>query len=151
MKTKKQPSSYIHILCCTDSHYCPYTGVMLTSLLENNRQHYINIWIATTDSNPDNLHRLSALCKTYDCSIHFIHICQEEIDALPEAQGRWPKEAYLRLTALKSLPQEVTKILYIDGDIIVNTDIGRWVTLWMTKPWWPYPTSMNTYLTTVPV
>ncbi len=118
------PPHAIHVLCCPDSHYCPYTGVMLTSLLENNRRHHIEIWIATTDYDPDNCRRFLTLEDDYDCRIHIIHVTQKEMDALPDVQGLWSKATYLRLTVLKSLPADVTKILYLDGDIIVNTDIA---------------------------
>lgn len=124
MKTDSSTPSNIHILCCTDSNYCPYAGVMLTSLLENNRHHHIDIHVATTDTNPDNHTRLAALADKYGCGMHIIHVTQSELDSLPDAQCDWPKEAYLRFTAITSLPQEVTRVLYLDCDIIVNTDIG---------------------------
>lgn len=126
--------SHIHILCCPDSHYCPYTGVMLTSLLENNRRHHIEIWIATTDNDPDNRRRFLTLEADYDCRIHIIHVMQEEIDSLPDAKGEWPKEMYLRLVLIKTLPVYVSKIIYFDGDIIVNTDI---------YPLWEHPMDGN--------
>ncbi len=128
MKTDT-PASHIHILCCTDSNYLPYTGVMLTSLLSNNRRHDIDIYVATTDNNNENHRRLNILADIFSCRIHIIHINQAEIDALPDAKDSWPKEAYLRLTCLDRLPTNVTKVLYLDGDIIVNTDIGP---LWET-------------------
>lgn len=124
MNQSVTPPHAIHVLCCPDSHYCPYTGVMLTSLLENNRRHHIEIWIATTDYDPDNCRRFLTLEDDYDCRIHIIHVTQKEMDALPDGQGLWSKATYLRLTVLKSLPADVTKILYLDGDIIVNTDIA---------------------------
>ena len=96
---------------------------MLTSLLENNRRHHMEIWIATTDNDPDNRRRFLTLEADYDCRIHIIHVMQEEIDSLPDAKGEWPKEMYLRLVLIKTLPVYVPKIIYFDGDIIVNTDI----------------------------
>lgn len=36
----------INILCATDDNYAPYCGVMLTSLLENNKQYNIDIYIS---------------------------------------------------------------------------------------------------------
>ena len=50
---------------------------MLTSLLENNRRHHMEIWIATTDNDPDNRRRFLTLEADYDCRIHIIHVMQE--------------------------------------------------------------------------
>lgn len=60
---------------------------MLTSLLENNRRHHIEIWIATTDNDPDNRRRFLTLEDDYDCRIHIIHVTQKEMDALPDGQA----------------------------------------------------------------
>lgn len=120
---------HINVLCCTDNNYAPYTGVMLTSLLENNRNNKIEIWVAVTNISSNNEQKLSSLSDAYDCKLHIIKVTQEQLDRLPTPQGAWPKETYLRLTVLQDLPPEVKKVLYLDVDMIVNTDLRA---LWET-------------------
>lgn len=120
---------HIQVLCCTDNNYAPYTGVMLTSLLENNRNNEIEIWVAATNINSDNEQKLSSLSDIYNCKLHIIKVTQEQLDRLPASQGGWPKEAYLRLSVLHDLPHDMKKVLYLDVDMIVNTNLRY---LWET-------------------
>lgn len=114
----------INILCATDDNYAPYCGVMLTSLLENNRQYHIDIYILTSDISSINRRRFEILEDCYDCSIIFLTPDKELLKNCPIKDGDHVSMAtYYRIICDSLLPASVEKILYLDCDIIVNTDI----------------------------
>lgn len=46
--TKNDKSKHLmNIVCATDDNYVPLCGIMLTSLLENNRGSHVDIYILT--------------------------------------------------------------------------------------------------------
>lgn len=115
---------HINILCSTDNNYAPYCGVMLTSLLENNRQYHIDIYILTSDISSINRRRFEILEDCYDCSIIFLTPDKELLKNCPIKDGDHVSMAtYYRIICDSLLPASVEKILYLDCDIIVNTDI----------------------------
>ena len=67
----KYKQQHINILRSTDNNYAPYCGVMLTSLLENNKQYNIDIYILASDISSINRRRFEILEDCYDCSIIF--------------------------------------------------------------------------------
>ncbi len=120
----KYKQQHINILCSTDNNYAPYCGVMLTSLLENNRQYHIDIYILTSDISSINRRRFEILEDCYDCSIVFLTPDKELLKNCPIKDGDHVSMAtYYRIICDSLLPASVEKILYLDCDIIVNTDI----------------------------
>ena len=114
----------INILCATDDNYAPYCGVMLTSLLENNKQYNIDIYILASDISSINRRRFEILEDCYDCSIVFLTPDKELLKNCPIKDGDHVSMAtYYRIICDSLLPASVEKILYLDCDIIVNTDI----------------------------
>lgn len=120
----KYKQQHINILCSTDNNYAPYCGVMLTSLLENNRQYHFDIYILTSDISSINRRRFEILEDCYDCSIVFLTPDKELLKNCPIKDGDHVSMAtYYRIICDSLLPASVEKILYLDCDIIVNTDI----------------------------
>ena len=114
----------INIICATDDNYAPYCGVMLTSLLENNKQYNIDIYILASDISSINRRRFEILEDCYDCSIVFLTPDKELLKNCPIKDGDHVSMAtYYRIICDSLLPASVEKILYLDCDIIVNTDI----------------------------
>lgn len=122
----------ITILCATDDHYVPYCGIMLTSLYENNRDVEITTYMLTDGLSEYNLDRLSRLAELYKTKIEIITLANDTLPNCPV----WPGDhisaaAYYRLFVAEILPEEITKVLYLDCDIVVarslrdlwNTDI----------------------------
>lgn len=122
----KYKQQHINILCSTDNNYAPYCGVMLTSLLENNRQYHIDIYVLTSDISSINRRRFEILEDCYDCSIIFLTPDKELLKNCPIKDGdHVSMAAYYRIICDRLLPNHVKRILYLDCDIIVNTDIMK--------------------------
>lgn len=111
----------INILVTLDRNYIPQLNVMLFSLLESNPDCDFEIYLLHT-----------ALCEADVIStIHTIGergrlhlICANSLP-LEKAPitSRYPKEIYYRIFAAQLLPDHLTRILYLDPDLIVNGNI----------------------------
>lgn len=118
----------INILCSTDDAYVPWCGIMLTSVLENNRA--VEVYVLTGGLNNDNIDKFGELSARYGCPIHIIKVDEGMMAGCPIREGdHVSKAAYLRLMAPKFLPEDVHKVIYLDCDMIVN---GSLLPLWQT-------------------
>lgn len=114
----------INILCACDERYAPYCGVMLTSLLESNRDNAVAVYILASGLSERSEKRFNALSAKFDCEMHLI-----TPEATPFADGIVREgdhvtiAAYYRVACGDLLPAEVNRVIYLDCDIIVNTDL----------------------------
>ena len=115
-----------NILCCPDNNYIPYCGIMLTSLFENNRDINFTVYIIAAKLKKTNKELLEKLCCIYNNCISFIDIENNDLGNCPVRQGDHVSiAAYYRIFAPQLLPQNIDKILYLDGDIIINASINN--------------------------
>lgn len=121
--------SSIHILCSTDKNYAAYCGVMLTSVLESNPRNRFVIHILTDGLSEEDTLRFHQLSARYGCIIDIHTLTPQHLSGLPERIGKWPRSICFRLFAPDILPPEVTRVIYLDCDIIVDTDLAP---LWQT-------------------
>ena len=113
-----------NILCATDNNFIPYCGVMLTSLFENNKEVKFNVFIISSGLNKKNITDFAALADLYQQKIEFIIVKEELLKNCPIRNGDHVSIAtYYRIIAPQLLPQNIDKILYLDGDIIINGSI----------------------------
>ena len=114
----------VNILCCTDDNYAPYYGIMLTSLLENAKGADIHIYILTASLKDTTESMYLTLARQYGAAIKIISVDEEHLKNCPVRTGdHISLAAYFRLLAPVLLPEEVSKIIYLDGDIIVDGNI----------------------------
>lgn len=119
----------INILCATDDNYVPYCGIMLTSVFFNNRDADILVYVITQGLTPKNSNSLTKLASQYGQKIEFVTADVESIN-FPIWEGDHVSiGAYLRLFAADLLPNNISKVLYLDCDIIVNKSLQE---LWNT-------------------
>lgn len=113
------------IVCCTDMNYVPYCGVMLASLLENNRKvenlviHVIDN--ALTDEGRDTLRRLVG--RKYGRQITFYSLKKELMELLPDTNSYVSLTAYCKLFIANILPVQVHRVLSLDCDLIVVSSL----------------------------
>ena len=121
----------INILCATDDNYAPYCGIMLTSLFESNKDCQFSVWVLLDgDMSHDNSKKYKKLERKYGHSIQLLTIDNHVLDACPiNRQNDVDNHAwvtlptYYRLLASELLPREVRKVLYLDCDVAVVSDI----------------------------
>lgn len=113
-----------NILCATDDKYVPYCGIMLTSLFENNKELNFCIYILVEQLNNKSKNEFATLARIYNQRIEIITVDSEILKNCPIRQGDHVSIAtYYRLLAPKLLPSNIEKILYLDCDMIIDSDI----------------------------
>lgn len=113
----------INILCATDQNYAPYCGIMLTSLFESNKDCRFLVHIFVDKSlTEENVKKYNHLAKKYGNEIVLKTIDESMVKGFPIVWG-WTLPTYYRLLAPEMLPEDISKIIYFDVDIIVKGDI----------------------------
>ena len=121
----------IRILCATDNAYIPYYGIMLTSLFETNRAELFEVYVLTSGLNEGSAGLLQDLFSSYSNELFLVHIDDKMLADCPIRPGDHVSLAtYYRLIAAKVLPNDIEKILWLDGDLIINGPIRE---LWETN------------------
>lgn len=121
----------INLLFGMDAVFAPYYGVMLTSLLSNNRRYSFNVYILTDNSWNDKLTaKYELLLSKYHSRLYVYKVDESLVSNCPlNPESHISRPTYYRLMAPSILPDSIDKILYLDGDMIVNGDI---LDLWNT-------------------
>ena len=118
----------MNIVCATDDNYVPLCGIMLTSLLENNRGSHVDIYILTKGLNLRSRKLFSKLLQknNYDAEIHICEVNDEIFKHCPVRTGdHISLVAYYRFLIPYILPYHVDKALYLDCDIMVDASLDE--------------------------
>ena len=107
---------HINILCCTDDKYAPYYGIMLISLFENNKEDAFDVYVLTAGINQETERQYESIIAQHHASLHIITINDEMMKECPIREGdHVTLAAYYRIIAPLYLPNDMEKILYMDG------------------------------------
>lgn len=126
MCKREKKLNEIPIVFAIDENYAPYLCVTLQSILDNaSRKNFYNIYIFHHDLRQEDKNIIDNFQRT-NCAINYIDVKSE----LSQLKGSFPlrdyftKTTYYRLFAQTLCPQ-YDKILYLDSDIVVLTDIAK--------------------------
>ncbi len=112
------------VLCATDNAYVPYCGVMLTSLFENNKNISIDVYVLTEGLSEQNVASFQTLAKKYNQNIYIVAVNSDSVKDCPIQNKDYVSIAtYYRLLAQEVLPHHIDKILYLDCDMIISSNI----------------------------
>lgn len=118
-----------NICYATDDNYVMQAAVSITSLLHNNQQHLINLYILDNHISSDNRTLLTEHVKKYGQQIIFCNVIEKLntlVDAKVNSYGEYGSyAAYARIFIRELLPQEIDRVLYIDCDTLICDDIGE--------------------------
>ncbi len=121
------------VVCTLDDNYLIPTGVLLTSLCENNIGEDITVYIVAYQLKKETISSLENIVKgNYSQKIEFYYSSFEEVLGkfnLGNPEGHLSLAAFFRLFLATILPQDTHKVLYLDGDMIVRRNISD---LWNT-------------------
>jgi len=113
----------VDILVTLNSGYIGPLRVMLRSMCVNNPLIHIRVFVAHISLTPEDFAVIESTVKPYDCEIVNTMIPESRFPDLP-FNYRWPKEACLRIFAAHFLPENLSRVLYLDPDIVVLRDIS---------------------------
>lgn len=122
------------IACSTDNGYVMPTGVMLTSLFENNKDADITIHVLDGGLTKESKKDIEDIVYRYGKNIIFHDIDANLFKDFPmdekyQVSHIHSMATYYRLYLTKLLPENISKVLYLDGDIIINDKLDD---LWNT-------------------
>lgn len=115
----------IDIAVCTDERFFMPTGVMMISVCENNPETDIVFHIIVDDNVQTGVRKdLQAIVAPYSGKSVVFYNTKGAIQnkVFPKGMNRndITKAAYYRLYLAELLPQELDRVLYLDGDLIVR-------------------------------
>lgn len=108
----------IHLLVTFDKKYIAPFQTMLKSLVINNPQEIIHVWLLHSEISQEELQKLEEYCGLQRVTLTPLQVDRTMFQNAPISK-RYPKEMYYRLLAPHILPVSLEKILYIDPDILV--------------------------------
>lgn len=115
-------------LCCDEGYAMP-CGVCITSLFENNKDSKFHIHILASDFTEDTINRLKQTGKHYGQKVDIYDLDLSQINSLQQ-YGYLGTMTYARLLFPAILDCNITKLIYLDCDIVVIGDIK---TLWESE------------------
>ena len=124
----------LNIVFCADDNFVVPTLVSAESILETNENCFFNIFIVTTGISKKRRELIESFsCKKADkTKIKIITAKENALENCPVKKGDHVSlTAYLRILLPSLLPENIKKVLYVDGDILCvsslfkfyNTDI----------------------------
>ena len=138
------------IVCSTDCCYVMQTGIMLTSLFENNREADIRVHVLHNGIDSNSLTLIERIAYDYGQKIKFYLVDESLFSAFPigrEGQNTHVGTSYAtyyRRLLSELLPNDINRVLYLDGDIIVMDSLNeRWSTDMHDKAIAAVPDSYN--------
>lgn len=111
----------MNILLSFDDRFTFPTKVMLKSLILNNSC-LLNIYVFYINLSSESIDSIMELCQDSRVKFFFKKIEKESFNNFP-IRSQWPLEACIRLFAYKYLDESINRILWIDGDMIINGSI----------------------------
>lgn len=121
-------TNQIELLFTLDEGYLKPLKVALFSIQLNNPKQAFRVWLVHERISATSLANIQAFCDHLGFAFCPIKVDGSQWESAPTV-ARYPKEMYFRLLAGEILPKELTKVLYLDPDILVINSLQE---LWET-------------------
>lgn len=117
----------INVCLSCDDNYSKYAGVVVASILDNlKKDENICFYILDGGISEEHKQEILTLKNIKDCEINFVKINNEDFEDYKQIKTH----AYINIAAyyrlkLASLLPAVDKVIYLDCDIVANSDISE--------------------------
>lgn len=116
----------IDIVYSTDKKYLSICSTSMISLFSNNKNfEKINIHILTLDLSSHEIEKFNILAKKFKNVYFYFYHLNELIKKYTIHNQGYSLAGYLRIFIKSVLPQEIEKILYLDGDTLITGDLSE--------------------------
>lgn len=112
----------MNICFATDKNYIMPLTVAILSLLKHNKNEKFDIYLLHNGIDDGGTNELKAMCKSHGSELNSIKIDNEAVKGF-HTKNHISEAAYYRLLMGNFIPKNIEKILYLDGDIVVNGPI----------------------------
>lgn len=106
----------MNLLFSMDQNYIPVFRNCMKSILKNGGASFYDVYILHSDL--DESHQNEIRQMSGPVEFHFLQVDPDLFQGFPTS-SRYPLQIYYRLAAPMLLPEEMERILYLDGDIMV--------------------------------
>jgi lipopolysaccharide biosynthesis glycosyltransferase len=118
-----------YLLMCCDAGYFQHIAVCLTSLLEHNGQIDFETVILVTRYTADGAEKLRrSLARHQNLALRLVAFDSSRLTGLP-LKNSYPLEIYARFWVADYFGDDVDRVIYLDGDMIVVGSIQELLTL----------------------
>jgi lipopolysaccharide biosynthesis glycosyltransferase len=119
-------NEHIHIALAFDKNYITPFYVLLTSIFTNNRDCNFYFYVIASGLKENELKRISEFIKRHNADIKFYEIDHTQVSNLvmPE-KSHFAPSTYYRLFFPSMVPENISKLLYIDTDIVVINSLSE--------------------------
>ena len=117
----------MNILFTLNNAFVPQVATCMCSIFENNKSmSEINIYLIASNISIDNKQKLINFAERYGRKVHLINLGEisDFIDFDFDTNG-WSSIVLARLFLDKLLPDDINRILYLDGDTLVLKDLSN--------------------------
>ena len=116
----------IDVLLCTDENYVSHMAVTMASVLVNlSPSTYVRFHIMSANINELIKKKLSKLKELRSFDIFYYDISNYKMDNFPLNREHITVASYYRLLVCDILPENISKILYLDCDMVVEEDLTK--------------------------
>ncbi len=117
--------SQMYVANCLNEYYAPFSYTMVKSLFESNKAHSIRVFLLHDGLSQESTKNFFALAKEYGQNVDLIRVQNFSMDQKVYTYGGWNELTMYRLLLWDILPPEVDKVLHLDGDMLINRDLGE--------------------------
>lgn len=117
--------SPMHAMFCVDKAGLKHFAVAATSLAMNRPPNLANAFLLTVDVSESQVSSFfTHLAARHGLNFTLIQVPREKFDPFP-VFGHVTAGSYFRLMIAEALPEDVSEVLYLDTDIVVNRSLDR--------------------------
>lgn len=113
----------VDICFISDQKFLRYAKTMVNSLVQNNANHEIHLYLVSDDVTQEEADIAFATILTGRQTLTVTHVSKEDIGNIG-SNTRFGHYVFYRILLYKFLPAEISTILCLDVDIVVNGDLS---------------------------
>ncbi len=115
----------MNILVAVNNTYIKQLNILLNSIQKSNIDEKFDIYVLNGNLTKKQIKEINRGLNLENFCVHDIKIDEEKISDLPVHEARYPLEIYFRIFAVKYLPQNIDRILYLDADTLVINKLNE--------------------------
>lgn len=114
----------IHIAFCINDAYAKYVCVTVKSIVENHSGDVVTLHFLSDDLSEKSKDRLSEAIIGAENRVKLVyHVMEAEKYRGLRVKRYWPRCIWYRFALCEVLPQEIHRVLYLDADTVVTTNL----------------------------
>lgn len=116
-------SADTNIVMASDDKYAPWLGILIKSIIYRNKSKQIRFHIIDGGISDLNRDRINALSTHKTISFHWYHPDNDRYQTFPVL--RYGLASYYRMSIGSLLPDEISRVIYLDCDMMATRDIAE--------------------------